>query len=120
MAGKLTTHVLDTSIGRPAGALRIELWKYNAELGNYEKVVEAETNEDGRIDSPLLEAESMQRGSYELLFHVADYFNQMNVNQEEPPFLNVVPVSFGISDQESHYHIPLLIAPGGYSTYRGS
>lgn len=120
MSGKLTTHVLDTSIGKPAGGLLVELWKFNPLSGDYEKVYEEETNENGRLDQPLLEGKEMESGRYELLFHVATYFKEMGISQEEPPFLNVVPVSFGIADKNDHYHVPLLIAPGGYSTYRGS
>ncbi|MGJ9383447.1 hydroxyisourate hydrolase [Salipaludibacillus sp. CF4.18] len=120
MTGKLTTHVLDTSIGKPAGNLLIELWKYSSLTETYIKVIEKQTNADGRVDGALLDEETMEIGNYELLFHVGNYFKKMGVAQENPPFLNVVPVSFGISDREIHYHVPLLIAPGGYSTYRGS
>ncbi|PYZ94750.1 hydroxyisourate hydrolase [Salipaludibacillus keqinensis] len=120
MTGKLTTHVLDTSIGQPAEGLRIELWKFNGITGDYEKLREERTNSDGRLDEPLLDEEMMDTGRYELLFHVAAYFHEMGVEQDEPPFLNVVPVSFGISNKHKHFHVPLLIAPGGYSTYRGS
>ncbi|WP_078577867.1 hydroxyisourate hydrolase [Salipaludibacillus agaradhaerens] len=120
MSGKLTTHVLDTSIGRPAAGLTIELWKYNDNLGDYEKLQEAVTMNDGRLEQPLLEGEALTAGRYELLFHVGAYFATMEVVTDDPPFLNVIPVSFGISNNHDDYHVPLLIAPGGYSTYRGS
>ncbi|MBU9713910.1 hydroxyisourate hydrolase [Evansella tamaricis] len=118
--GRLTTHVLDTSIGRPAENMVIELWKYRSISQTHVKVLECETNKDGRVDHPLLDGEKMKIGQYELLFHVADYFESRGVLQDELPFLNVVPVRFTISDRSAHYHVPLLIAPGGYSTYRGS
>jgi len=120
MKGKLTTHVLDTSIGRPAKGLLVELWKYHSPTEEFVKVCEHKTNEEGRLNQPLLEGEEMKSGRYELLFHVASYFDDMGIIQESPPFLNVVPISFGIANKSDHYHVPLLIAPGGYSTYRGS
>ncbi|PRO67173.1 hydroxyisourate hydrolase [Alkalicoccus urumqiensis] len=120
MSGKLTTHVLDTSIGRPAEGLLVELWRYEPSYGEFQKMCEGELNEDGRFDKPLLEGETFKKGRYELLFHVHTYFEKQGLDQSEPPFYNVVPVSFGIAHQNEHYHVPLLIAPGGYSTYRGS
>lgn len=112
--GRLTTHVLDTAAGRPAAGLRIVLSRGGA------VVAEAETNADGRLDRPLLEGEGMVAGVYELAFHVGDYLRGRAAALPEPPFLDVVPVRFGISDPRAHYHVPLLISPYGYSTYRGS
>jgi 5-hydroxyisourate hydrolase len=104
----LTTHVLDVSAGRPAAGVAIELARGG------EVVATAVTNADGRTDGPLLER--LEAGVYELRFAVGDYFER----SAEPPFLDVVPVRFGVSDPEAHHHVPLLVAPGGYSTYRGS
>lgn len=114
--GRLTTHVLDTSTGRPAGGLTIELFR----SGRDEAVLTATTNSDGRLDSPLLEGAPLTPGAYELRFHVADYFRGAGVTLPDPPFLDVVPIRFGIADATAHYHVPLLISPYGYSTYRGS
>jgi 5-hydroxyisourate hydrolase len=102
----LTTHVLDIARGRPAAGVAIEL------LRGGEVLASAVTNADGRTDGPLLEA--LEAGEYELRFAVGDYFGG------EPGFLDVVPVRFGVTDPGSHHHVPLLVAPGGYSTYRGS
>ena len=102
----LTTHVLDIARGRPAAGVAIELLRAG------EVVASAVTNADGRTDGPLLE--TLEAGEYELRFAVGDYFGG------GPGFLDVVPVRFGVSDPGSHHHVPLLVAPGGYSTYRGS
>ncbi|WP_413378865.1 hydroxyisourate hydrolase [Alkalihalobacillus sp. 1P02AB] len=111
MAGALTTHVLDTSIGKPAAQVKIDLWKIDSGrrclLGSFE------TNQNGRIDHPLLEGKDFTEGVYELVFYVGMYFGEV-------AFLDKVPIQFHVIDQKEHYHIPLLIAPGGYSTYRGS
>ena len=104
----LTTHVLDVARGRPAAGVAIEL------VRGGEVLAAAVTNADGRTDAPLLDR--LERGVYELRFAVGDYFEAAG----EPPFLDVVPVRFGVSDPEAHHHVPLLVAPGGYSTYRGS
>lgn len=117
MSGKLTTHVLDLTKGTPARALKIELWQLEQERILLKTV---ETNSDGRVDSPLLSDDEFKAGEYELVFHVADYFRNQGVSLAEIPFLNKVPLRFGITDADSHYHVPLLVAPGGYSTYRGS
>lgn len=115
----LSTHVLDTVRGTPAEAIKIELRKINA---NNESVIlkEVKTNSDGRVDSPLLNESESQAGEYELIFFVADYFQSKGDKLSSPPFLNKVPIRFGISDADSHYHVPLLISPWSYSTYRGS
>jgi 5-hydroxyisourate hydrolase len=118
--GRLTTHVLDTSSGQPAGGLKVDLFELSGSGPESAPIISATTNSDGRLDSPLLEGERFGAGIYEIRFHVADYFRAAGVALPEPPFLDVVPIRFGISDEGAHYHVPLLISPYGYSTYRGS
>ena len=118
--GKLSTHVLDTANGRPAADLRIELW---AMRDDGEKLIKAvRTNADGRTDAPLLDETSIEVGTYELLFFVGEYFQARGdaAAQAEPRFLDIVPVRFGIADAAANYHVPLLVSPWAYSTYRGS
>ncbi|MBX2862003.1 MAG: hydroxyisourate hydrolase [Leptolyngbyaceae cyanobacterium MAG.088] len=114
MAGKLTTHVLNTAQGCPAAGLTIELWQG----GHLVKTVV--TNADGRTDTPLLINENFTVGVYELRFSVGDYFKQQFSHLPEPLFLDQVPIQFGIADATVHYHVPLLCSPWSYSTYRGS
>ena len=116
MPGKLTTHVLDTANGRPAAGMTIDLLA----AGSGQVLLTLRTNADGRADAPLLSGEGMAAGRYELRFHVAEYFRAAGVPLPAEPFLDVVPVAFGIADPESHYHVPLLVSPWAYSTYRGS
>lgn len=116
MPGRLTTHVLDTMHGRPASGVRIALCCLDVPG----TTVEAVTNEDGRCDRPLLEGDALRPGSYELTFHVAAYFRAAGIELPHPPFLDTVPIRFGITDAAAHYHVPLLVSPYGYSTYRGS
>ena len=115
--GRLTTHVLDTMHGRPAAGLRIDLLA----LGGTQiaRLAEITTNNDGRSDAPLLEGDAMKPGTYQLLFHVGDYYRRLGAGGSNP-FLDVVPVRFGIDNSAMHYHVPLLVSPYGYSTYRGS
>lgn len=115
--GRLTTHVLDTAIGRPASGLRVELFGRDA-AGGAVPLVDTLTNADGRCDAPLLAGSDMRAGAYEIRFHVGGYFRQ--VSPDVVPFYDVVPVPFVIADETAHYHVPLLVAPFGYSTYRGS
>ena len=116
MAGYLTTHVLDTARGLPAAGMKIELYRVGRETGDRELLKTTRTNDDGRTDEPLLEREGFELGVYEIVFHAGEYFEEGN----DPPFLDHVPVRFGVSDDEAHYHVPLLASPWSYSTYRGS
>jgi 5-hydroxyisourate hydrolase len=111
--GKLTTHVLDTALGRPAAGLRIEVWRDGL-------VKTITTNVDGRADAPLLEGAAFTAGEYELRFHAGDYLRALKGNLAEPLFFDVIPIRFGIADSSQHFHVPLLLSPFGYSTYRGS
>jgi len=115
--GRLTTHVLDTMHGRPAAGMKIDLLLVHGNHSHH--LLSAVTNSDGRVDSPLLEGADFRAGSYELLFHVGEYFGKLGVEADKA-FLGIVPVRFLIADGQAHYHVPLLVAPYGYSTYRGS
>jgi 5-hydroxyisourate hydrolase len=114
--GYLTTHVLDTANGRPAAGIRVELH----DLDNGVCLGVFETNDDGRLDAPALAGDRFVAGHYELLFHVGDYFRRFGQQGGEPLFLDQVPIRFGISDTAAHYHVPLLVSPWSFSTYRGS
>jgi 5-hydroxyisourate hydrolase len=116
--GRLTTHVLDTMHGRPGAGLEIELFRLEGERRQRLKAVR--TNDDGRCDAPLLDGRELSPGVYELVFHVAPYFRAQGVRLPEPAFLDAVPIRFGVAEPDRHYHVPLLIAPWAYSTYRGS
>lgn len=116
--GQLTTHVLDTAAGHPAKGLKIELWRIDAGSGK-ELITTVTTNDDGRIDGPILSGDAFQQGIYELCFHAGDYLRQTG-DLPEPAFLDVIPIRFGIAEPDAHYHVPLLLSPYGYSTYRGS
>lgn len=115
---KLSTHVLDTANGCPAQGMQIELWSLGGDKAKLLKTVR--TNADGRTDQPLLGADELKAGVYELVFHVGDYFTQRDSTSAKVPFLDRVPVRFGISDATVSYHVPLLVSPWAYSTYRGS
>jgi 2-oxo-4-hydroxy-4-carboxy-5-ureidoimidazoline decarboxylase len=117
--GRLSTHVLDTHSGRPAAGVSIELHEVS-EAGVTRLVESANTNEDGRTDRPLIDGRPVPIGRYELRFAIGDYFAHQTVLLADPPFLDVVPVQFAIADPEAHYHVPLLVTPWGYTTYRGS
>lgn len=117
--GQLTTHVLDTARGRPAGGMVVELWR----LADEERtlLVTTRTDANGRTDAPLLAGDALTVGSYELVFAVGAYFAAAReVTVAAPPFLDRVPVRFGVADPAAHYHVPLLVSPWAYSTYRGS
>ncbi len=111
---KLTTHVLDLTTGRPGAGMAVTLADAGGRL-----IVTARANEDGRIDRPLLEGADFRHGVYELTFHVGDYFGGAGRAPPDPPFLDLVPIRFVIAE-DRHYHVPLLVSPYGYSTYRGS
>lgn len=116
MRGRLTTHVLDTASGKPAAGMPIELFFIEGEERRSIKTFT--TNADGRTDAPLLPQEEFGVGLYEIVFDVAGYF--VGEMLPDPPFLGRVPVRFGVADPEAHYHVPLLVSPWSYSTYRGS
>jgi len=116
--GKLTTHVLDVAAGVPAAGMRIELHELSAAGPRLLK--EACTNQDGRCGEPLLDGGAVRPGRYRLTFHVAEYFRARGVQLPEPPFLDTVVVQFGMADAAQSYHVPLIVTPWSYSTYRGS
>ena len=117
MSGYLTTHVLDTARGCPAEGLQIDLYRLDGETRTHLKSLK--TNDDGRTDEQILPATEFAIGNYELVFHAGAYLDACGTPPEEPRFLDVVPIRFGMSEQ-AHYHVPLLLSPFGYSTYRGS
>jgi 5-hydroxyisourate hydrolase len=116
--GRLSTHVLDTASGKPAAGMKIEL--SILEHGRWRLLKSVRSNTDGRTDEPLLTGDAMRTGQFELVFDVADYFLSRGVILPDPPFLERVPLRFGIADLDGHYHVPLLCTPWSYSTYRGS
>lgn len=118
MPGKLSTHVLDTAHGCPAHGMQIELWSLDSDKPKLLKTVH--TNSDGRTDSPLLTTDELRVGKYELVFFVGDYFATRKAALPKVRFLDRVPVRFGIADSDAAYHVPLLVSPWAYSTYRGS
>jgi 5-hydroxyisourate hydrolase len=117
-AGKLTTHVLDTALGKPAAGVKIMLYRVSG--NSHRKIAEAVTNGDGRTDAPMLAGEDFKIGSYELVFCAGDYLRVSGQADGEVLFLDEIPIRFGVPDAEAHYHVPLLISPFAYSTYRGS
>lgn len=118
MSGYLTTHVLDTARGVPAAGLRIMLYEVTGM--NHRKLVEMVTNADGRTDGPILPAGKFTVGVYELVFCAGAYLRGAGLAGDEPIFLDEIPIRFGMSAAAAHYHVPLLLSPYGYSTYRGS
>lgn len=120
--GYLTTHVLDTALGLPAAGLKVELFSVqpSAQGDSKTKIVEMVTNHDGRTDSPIMPTADFKCGTYELVFHAGDYLRAQGTDQPEPFFLDIIPIRFGMNDDTSHYHVPLLVSPYGFSTYRGS
>jgi 5-hydroxyisourate hydrolase len=115
----LTTHVLDVTRGGPAPGVRIELYGLG-EDGGRKLVTATTTNSDGRTDKPLIAADEARTGTFELVFHAGDYFRAQGAKLADPPFLDVVPIRFAVADPAAHYHVPLLVSPWSYSTYRGS
>ena len=116
--GYLTTHVLDTARGLPAAGMRIALYRVSG--NSHTEIAEMVTNADGRTDAPILPKATFAVGTYELVFFAGDYLDAIGVSAESPRFLDQIPIRFGISDAGSHYHVPLLLSPFGYGTYRGS
>jgi len=121
MNGRLTTHVLDLVQGKPAAGMTIELYYFGirdrVQLGRFE------TNADGRLDRPMLQGSELQAGQYELVFAAGDYLKQATdgvTSASLASIFDLIPIRFRVTDPEAHYHVPLLVAPGGYSTYRGS
>ena len=114
---KLTTHVLDIYRGKPGSGIAVELFSVNN--NEKKKINSVKLNSDGRSEKPLVEGENFKEGKYELIFYVGDYFKKIN-NTDNIPFLDDVVIKFGISNPKEHYHIPLLVSPWSYSTYRGS
>lgn len=113
---KLTTHVLDTASGIPGAGIKVELYR----IGDERQLVKTlTTNSDGRTDEPFLEGDAFECGTWELVFHVAEYFAARHKDLPQPPFLDQVTLRFSMAD-EAHYHVPLLASPWSYSTYRGS
>jgi 5-hydroxyisourate hydrolase len=117
MPGFLTTHVLDTALGRPADGVRITLYRVT-DTGRAQ-VAETVTNADGRTDAPILPKDAFATGAYELVFHAGAYLRAAGLATQDPLFLDEIPIRFGMAE-DAHYHVPLLLSPFGYSTYRGS
>ncbi|MFN3606808.1 MAG: hydroxyisourate hydrolase [Cypionkella sp.] len=116
--GKLTTHVLDTALGKPAAGVAV--WLYRLGGVSPELLAQIITNSDGRADAPLLQGDMLRAGQYELVFHAGDYLRSTGQAAGGVIFLDQIPIRFGITDPAAHYHVPLLISPFAYSTYRGS
>lgn len=117
MSGYLTTHVLDTARGCPAEGISIALFRVSG--NSHRKIAETVTNADGRTDAPILPEAKFKTGTYELIFFAGDYLRAHGLASGDPLFLDNVPIRFGMSE-DTHYHVPLLLSPYGYSTYRGS
>ncbi|MGQ3413693.1 hydroxyisourate hydrolase [Natrinema sp. LN54] len=116
MSAELTTHVLDTGREGPAPGVEVTLQRLD-ESSEAEQLAQGVTNDDGRLNEPLLTSEEMEAGTYQLLFDVSEYYRSVD---DESSFLDTVPVRFVIAEPDEHYHVPLLLSPGGYTTYRGS
>ena len=115
--GRLTTHVLDTAQGCPARGVGVSLYRLSPER---QLLAESRTNDDGRLDAPILAAADFKPGVYELVFRAGEYFRDAVAELPDPPFVDEVVLRFGIADADAHYHVPLLVSPWSYSTYRGS
>ena len=116
--GRLSTHVLDTAHGRPAQGVEVELFAIEGE--GRRSIACTATNADGRTDAPLMAGEAFRTGTYELVFDVGAYFKGLGATTADPPFLDLVPIRFTVTEPDGHYHVPLLVSPWSYSTYRGS
>jgi len=115
--GRLTTHVLDTAKGKPGSGIAVIVYRLDGERREVARTV---TNHDGRCDQPLLEGAALEAGKYEIIFAAGDYFRAQGLDLPEPLFVDEVSLRFGIANTEQHYHVPLLVSPWSYSTYRGS
>jgi 5-hydroxyisourate hydrolase len=115
--GRLTTHVLDTALGKPAAGVEVVLYRVNPEL---QELAREQTNHDGRLNQPILEGDELVAGVYQLVFQAGDYFRNQSLDLAEPLFVDEVVLRFGINQSDQHYHVPLLVSPFAYSTYRGS
>ena len=116
--GRVTTHVLDTARGMPAAGVKIMLYRISGQ--SHRKIAETVTNADGRTDAPMLAGKALTAGTYELVFGAGDYLRASGQSAGEVLFLDEIPIRFGVPDAGAHYHVPLLISPFAYSTYRGS
>lgn len=116
--GRVTTHILDTALGCPGEGIKINL--YRVTDSGRDLISNHVSNSDGRVDGPVLEGDAFTTGIYELDFHAGAYFDAKGIDLPEPKFLDVITLRFGISDAGQHYHVPLLVSPFSYSTYRGS
>lgn len=116
--GFLTTHVLDTARGIAAAGVRLQLYRDRNDV--LDLIAEAVTNDDGRCDQPILSENGFTPGIYELHFEIGDYYRRTGIALDDPAFIDRVPIRFGIAEADDHYHVPLLVSPYGYSTYRGS
>lgn len=115
--GRLTTHVLDTAAGKPGAGIAVTLYRLD---GERVEVARAVTNNDGRCDRPLLEGAALVKGRYEIVFGAGDYFRRAGLDLPDPPFVDEIVLRFGVAAPDQHYHVPLLVSPWSYSTYRGS
>ena len=115
--GRLTTHVLDTAHGKPGTGIAVTVYRLDGERREVARTI---TNHDGRCDRPLLEGTALEAGKYEIVFAAGDYFRALGLDLPEPPFVDEVALRFGIANVDQHYHVPLLVSPWSYSTYRGS
>jgi 5-hydroxyisourate hydrolase len=120
LMGRLTTHVLDTMHGSPASGMRVKLFRIGPRADAASLLLTVVLNADGRADAPLLEGEHFKTGRYRLVFEVEPYFRARGVSLPDPAFLGDVPIDFGLADASAHYHVPLLVSPWAFSTYRGS
>jgi 5-hydroxyisourate hydrolase len=116
---KITTHILDLTHGCPAAFVKVDFYHIQSESKRI-KMAHGTTNEDGRLATPLFSSEAFESGDYELLFHIGEYYKKQEVQTTNPPFLNQVSVRVGLSSEQEHYHVPLLVSPWGYQIYRGS
>lgn len=117
-SGYVTTHVLDTSLGQPAAGVKIDVYRLDGPARQH--IASTLTNADGRTDGPVIDAKNIAETAYELVFHAGDYLDRFHGPAQCVRFLDLVPIRFGVSDASQHYHVPLLLSPFGYSTYRGS